>query len=499
VTPDAPALQLRGITKSFPGVLALEGVTLEVAAGSCHALCGENGAGKSTLGKIVAGVQAADAGELSVFGRPVRFQSPKDAMAAGIGIVHQELAFCENMTVAENLCLRALPARATFVSRPELQRRAAEMLQAIEAPVDPTRLVGELTPGQQQMVQIASAVAGGARIVVFDEPTSSLSQREAERLYELMARLRARGVTALYVSHRMEEIFRLCDTITVLRDGRHVATRPAASLDQGELVQMMIGRRLEEYFPSHVGAPPGEELLRVTGLSSPGKFHDVSFSVRAGEVLGLAGLVGAGRSEVAHALFGLDPRATGAIALSGRPVRPRSPREAMALGIGLVPEDRKRQGLVLPMSAQDNTTLPVLARLASLRVFRRLPAERQLAREYFERLRVRASSPEAVTAGLSGGNQQKLVLAKWLAARCRVLILDEPTRGVDVGAKAEIHALVDELAAKGHAVVLISSELPEVLNLSTRLLVLRDGRIAGELPRGATQEAVMRLMAGMAA
>jgi ABC-type sugar transport system ATPase subunit len=499
VTAAAPALQLRGITKSFPGVLALEGVTLEVAAGSCHALCGENGAGKSTLGKIVAGVYTADAGELSVFGRPVRFQSPKDAMAAGIGIVHQELAFCENLTVAENLCLRALPARATFLSRRELHRRAGEMLAAIEAPIDPQRLVGELAPGQQQMVQIASAVAGGARVVVFDEPTSSLSQREAERLYELMARLRARGVTALYVSHRMEEIFRLCDAITVLRDGRHVATRPAASLDQGELVQMMIGRRVDEYFPAHVGAPPGEELLRVTGFSSPGRFRDVSFSVRAGEVLGLAGLVGAGRSEVAQALFGLDPHATGQVTLSGRAVRPRSPREAMALGIGLVPEDRKRQGLVLPMSAQDNATLPVLARLASLRVFRRIGAERQLAREYFERLRVRAASPDTVTAGLSGGNQQKLVLAKWLAAQCRVLILDEPTRGVDVGAKAEIHALVDELAAKGHAVVLISSELPEVMNLSTRLLVLRDGRIAGELPRGATQEAAMRLMAGVAA
>ncbi|HET7747179.1 MAG TPA: sugar ABC transporter ATP-binding protein, partial [Vicinamibacteria bacterium] len=305
-------------------------------------------------------------------------------------------------------------------------------------------------------------------------------------------------VTALYVSHRMDEIFRLCDTITVLRDGRHVATRPADTLDRAELVRMMIGRPLEEYFPSHVSAQPREELLAVAGLSSPGRFRDVSFTLRAGEVLGLAGLVGAGRSDVVHALFGLDPAATGEIRVQGRAVRPRDPAHAMSLGIGLVPEDRKRQGLVLSMTALANATLPVIARLARAGFVRRR-LERATAAEYFARLRVRASSPDAPAAGLSGGNQQKLVLAKWLAARCRILLLDEPTRGVDVGAKAEIHALVDELAAAGHGILLISSELPEALALSTRVLVMRDGQLVGELPRAtATPAAAMALMAGIA-
>jgi len=380
-----------------------------------------------------------------------------------------------------------------------MDRQARAMLAVIDAPIEPARRVGELTPGQQQMVQIAAAVAGGARIVVFDEPTSSLSQREALRLYDLIGRFKAQGVTSIYVSHRMEEIFLLCDTITVLRDGRHVATRPTADLPHAELVQMMIGRRLEEYFPAHVQATPGADLLEVRGLGSPGRFHDVSFTLRAGEVLGMAGLVGAGRSEVGMALFGLDPAATGQILVEGKPARPRNPIEAMRIGIGLVPEDRKRQGLVLQMSALANTTLPVLDRLDRFGFVRRA-LERATAGEYFTRLRVRAPGLDTVTAGLSGGNQQKLVLAKWLAARCRILILDEPTRGVDVGAKAEIHALIDELAAQGHGIILISSELPEVLNLSTRLLVLREGRLAGTLSRAeATQESVLRLMAGMAA
>jgi ABC-type sugar transport system ATPase subunit len=496
----APAVVFEGVSKSFPGVLALSDVSFEIAAGSVHALCGENGAGKSTLGKILAGVYAPDAGRVLVFGRPARFASPRDALAAGIGMVHQELAFCENLSVAENLCLGSLPARArVLVSRGEMRRRAKEMLAGIGAALDVERRLGELTVGQQQMVQIAAAVGGGARIIVFDEPTSSLSQQEAERLYDLIGALRGRGVSSIYVSHRMEEIFRLCDTLTVLRDGRHVATQPVASLDAGSLVQMMIGRRLEEYFPSHVQSQPGEELLRVEGLSSPGRFHDVSFSLRAGEVLGFAGLVGAGRSEVAQALFGLDPRASGRVSVQGRPAHIRTPVQAMKAGIGLVPEDRKRQGLVLSLSARGNTSLPILERFARA-LFIRHRAERELAAEYFARLRVRAPGLDAVTAGLSGGNQQKLVLAKWLAARCRILILDEPTRGVDVGAKAEIHALIDELAARGAGILLISSELPEVLNLSTRILVLREGREAGELPRErASQEALMRLMAGIAA
>ena len=493
------AVEYDGVTKRFPGVVALQDVSVTIAAGSCHALCGENGAGKSTLGKILAGLYRPDAGRLRVFGQDVQFAGPEAALAAGIGMVHQELLFCENLSVAENLCLGTLPSRRGFLSKTEMQRRAEQMLAAIDAPIDVRHTVGELTAGQQQMLQIASAVGRGARIIVFDEPTSSLSQHEALKLYELLGRLREQGVTAIYVSHRMEEIFRLCDTVTVLRDGKHVATQPTSSLDERTLVQMMIGRALDDYFPKHVETAPGAELLRVEGLTSPGKFRDVSFAVNAGEVVGFAGLVGAGRSEVAQALFGLDPRATGTVSVRGRPLAMRGIEHAMRNGIGLVPEDRKRQGLVLPMSAGGNTSLVILRELAAFSFIRR-QAERTLARTYFDRLRVRAPGPETITAGLSGGNQQKIVLAKWLAARCDILILDEPTRGVDVGAKAEIHALIDELAASGKGVILISSELPEILNLSTRIVVLREGRITGELPRAqATQYAVMRLMAGLAA
>ena len=493
------AVAFQHVSKRFPGVLALEDVSFSIAAGACHALCGENGAGKSTLGKILAGIYRPDSGQVIVEGRAVEFSGPQAALEAGIGVVHQELAFCDNLTVAENLCLGSLPSKAAFVSRREMARRAEEMLAATGATIDVRRLMRELTIGQQQVVQIAAAIGRGARIIVFDEPTSSLSQHEAERLYDLIGRLRARGVTAIYVSHRMDEIFRLCDAVTVLRDGRHVDTRPIASLDRAALVEMMIGRRLEEYFPAHIEAEPGPELLKVDGLTSPGRFTDVSFRVRAGEVLGLAGLVGAGRSEIAQALFGLDHQARGQVHVAGQPVRITSPEVAMNHGIGLVPEDRKRQGLVLSMSAMSNTSLATLQRLARLGFIRR-NQERAQARTYFDRLRVRAASPDVIAAGLSGGNQQKLVLAKWLAAQCRILILDEPTRGVDVGAKAEIHALIDRLAADGCAVILISSELPEVLHLSTRILVLREGRLVGELSRGeATQAAVMRLMAGVAA
>jgi ABC-type sugar transport system ATPase subunit len=493
------AVSFEHLSKRFPGVLALEDVSFTIAAGTCHALCGENGAGKSTLGKILAGIHKPDSGRVIVEGHPVEFSGPQAALQAGIGIVHQELAFCDNLTVAENLCLGSLPATATFVSRREMVRRAEEMLAATGAGIDVHRLMRELTIGQQQVVQIAAAIGRGARIIVFDEPTSSLSQHEAERLYDLIDRLRAQGVTAIYVSHRMDEIFRLCDAVTVLRDGRHVATTPIGQLDRAALVEMMIGRRLDEYFPAHVEGTPGQELLRVEALTSPAGFRDISFSVRAGEVLGLAGLVGAGRSEIAQAIFGMDPHARGRIFVAGQPVQVGNPETARAHGIGLVPEDRKRQGLVLSMSAMSNTTLATLERLSRFGFIRRTK-ERLQARTYFDRLRVRAPGLDAIAAGLSGGNQQKLVLAKWLAAQCRILILDEPTRGVDVGAKAEIHALIDRLAADGCAVILISSELPEVLHLSTRILVLREGRLAGELSRAdANQAAVMRLMAGVAA
>src|SRR5215510_7515882 len=495
----ADAVRFEHITKRFPGVQALSDVSLTIAAGSCHALCGENGAGKSTLGKILAGLYSPDEGKLLVHGAEVRFSGPRDALAAGVGIVHQELAFCENLSVAENLCLGGLPVRYGLVDREVMNDRAEEMLFEIGAELDVTRRLGELPIAQQQVAQIAVAVGGGARIIVFDEPTSSLSQHETERLFTLIDRLKARGVTCIYVSHRMAEVYRLCDTITVLRDGRHVATRPASDLRESELVQLMIGRSIAEYFPKHVDATSSEELLRIEDLSFAERFEHISFSLRAGEVVGLAGLVGAGRSDVAETIFGARKATSGRILVCGREVHIESPRDAIRLEIGLVPEDRKRQGLVLSESGRRNTSLPILRRLSRFRWVKRA-AERALATKYFSRMRVRTPSVESVVAGLSGGNQQKVVLAKWLAADSKILILDEPTRGVDVGAKAEIHALIDELAAQGKGVILISSELPEILNLSTRIIVLREGRLAGELPRAdATQYALMRLMAGLAA
>jgi ABC-type sugar transport system ATPase subunit len=493
-----PAVRFDGISKRFPGAQALSGVSFAIAAGSCHALCGENGAGKSTLGKLIAGIHRPDGGRLFVHGREVHFDGPRDALAAGVGMVHQELAFCDNLSVAENLCLSALPARGGLVDRDEMVRRAAAMLAETGTPLDVTRPFGKLPIGQRQMVQIAAAVGGGARIIVFDEPTSSLSQAEAERLFALIERLKAQQVTCIYVSHRMPEIFRLCDTVTVLRDGRHVATRPTEGLTESDLVQMMIGRPLGDYFPRHADGGDGDEVLRVEGLTVPGMFEDVSFTVRAGEVVGLAGLMGAGRSEVASTLFGIERPTRGRIVLEGREVRIGSPAQAIALGIGYVPEDRKRQGLVLGASGVHNTSLPILGRLSRFGWVRRR-AERRMAREYFDRLRVRTPSLDAVVAGLSGGNQQKIVLAKWLAANSRLLILDEPTRGVDVGAKAEIHTLIGELAARGTAILVISSELPEVISLSERIVVLRTGRVAGELGRReATEDSVLRLMAGLA-
>jgi ABC-type sugar transport system ATPase subunit len=495
------AIELVGVSKQFPGVRALDDVSLRIAAGSCHALCGENGAGKSTLGKLLAGIETPDDGEIRLDGRPVRFEGPRDALRAGIGIVHQELAFCENLSVAENLCLGALPRRGPFLSRAEMARRARALLAAIDADLtlDVDRSVGELTVAEQQVLQIAAAVGGGARVVVFDEPTSSLSEHEAERLYGLLARLRERGTTCVYVSHRMPEIFRLCDTVTVLRDGRHVLTAPAIELDEAALVQAMIGRSIDQYLAiSHEAAPPavGDVVLRVDGLSSPPRFTDVTFQLRAGEVVGLAGLVGAGRSDVAKAIFGLDPDAQGRVEAAGVPLPFKSPVAAMRAGIGLVPEDRKRQGLVLDLSGLENVTLPILPELARWGWIRSAAA-RARADDAFARLKVRVPDLTGPAMGLSGGNQQKLVLAKWLAARCRLLILDEPTRGVDVGAKAEIHALVRELAASGTAILLISSELPELLALSTRFLVLRRGRLVGALPGDADQASLLRLMAGV--
>lgn len=478
------------------GTVALREVSFDVAAGSCHAICGENGAGKSTLGRILAGVHHADEGSIEIDGIPCAFPSPRHALDAGVAMVHQELAFCENLTVADNLSLGALPQRYGFVDTRALRARAVELLSAIGATIDPTRTMASLSVAEQQVVQIAAAVGAGANVIIFDEPTSSLGETEADNLYTLIGQLKARGVTQLFVSHRMPEIFALCDTITVLRDGQHVGTQPTEGFTEAALVRQMIGRDLG---PMTVAPPStrGRERLRVQRLASPGRFEEISFAVHAGEIVGLAGLVGAGRSEIARAVFGLDPHVTGEIAVDGTPVRIRHPRDAVRLGIGFVPEDRKKQGLVLGMRSRENASLPTLTAFSRGGWIDRR-SELAAVGASFEKVALRAGAESSVGA-LSGGNQQKVVIAKWLTAGSDLLILDEPTRGVDVGAKAELHAWIAKRASEGAAILLISSELPELLGLATRILVLREGRLRGELSRSeATQDTLLRLMAGLA-
>ncbi len=490
-------LSFHNITKRFPGVLALDRVSFAVERGSCHALIGENGAGKSTLGKILAGIYTAEEGEIRLDAKRILPTNPLAARQLGIAMVHQELAFCPNLTVAESLCLGDLPHRAGWVDRPRMCARARAMLREIEAELDVNRPIGDLSTAQEQIVQIAAAAGTNAQIIVMDEPTSSLSVHESEHLFQLLAHLKQRGITVIYVSHRMEEVFQLCDTVTVLRDGRHIATEKTAATNPDRVIQQMIGREMISHTPRHLSRPLGDEVLRVENLSSPGRFSNVSFTLCAGEVLGFAGLVGAGRSEVAQAVFGLDEAPTGKVLVRGRELPPGSVSAALAAGIGLLPEDRKRLGLVLSMNCRENTSLATLPRLTRLGFVRRRE-ERSLVRRYTDRLRVKAPSLDALIAGLSGGNQQKIALAKWLARQCAILIVDEPTRGIDVGTKAEIHQLLDELACQGLALLVISSELPEIMNLSRRILVMREGHMVGQLQREEfSQTNLLRLMAGM--
>lgn len=490
-------LNFQNITKRFPGVLALDGVSFAIERGACHALIGENGAGKSTLGKILAGVYTPDDGSILLEDKEIHPTNPLTARKLGIAMVHQELAFCPNLSVAENLCLGDLPRHFGWLNRGKLRIQAGAMLKEIGSTIDVNEPIGNLSTGQEQMVQIAAALGVSAKIIVMDEPTSSLSAGESEQLFDLLKKLKERGITVIYVSHRMEEIFRLCDSITVLRDGKHVATEKISETNPDRVIHQMVGREVVFAKPKHIDLEPGRELLKVENLSSPGKFQNVSFTLRAGEVLGLAGLIGAGRSEVAQAIFGLDKNVTGKIFVHEKELPLGNINTSLAAGIGLLPEDRKRMGLVLSMNCRENTSLATLGRLSRIGFVNRR-SEKTLAQKYADRLRVKAPSLETIIAGLSGGNQQKIALAKWLARACDILIVDEPTRGVDVGAKAEIHSLLDELACNGLAILVISSELPEVMNLSRRIIVLRQGRIMGELQRDSfSQPALMRLMAGI--
>jgi ABC-type sugar transport system ATPase subunit len=399
------------------------------------------------------------------------------------------------MTVAENLLLGGLPTKSGFMDWGKLREKARALLHEIGSDIDVDMPLAQLTTGQEQMVQIAGAVGVNARIIIFDEPTSSLSTNESEHLFESMGRLKARGVSMIYVSHRMDEIFRICDTITVLRDGKHVATEPIAQTNRDRLIRQMVGREVLMKRPKHLDQEPGEEILRVENLCSTGKFENVSFNVRRGEIVGMGGLVGAGRTEVATAIFGLDPRATGNVFIKGKKLTMGNVNEAMRRRIALLPEDRKRAGLVLGMNISDNVSLAHIDHFSKMG-FVDKSREISEVEKLTKRLRVKAPSLETITAGLSGGNQQKVALAKWMVRDCDLLIVDEPTRGVDVGAKAEIYELLDKVACQGLAILMISSELPELLNLARRVVVLREGFVTGELPHQKfSQEAVLELMA----
>ncbi|MFJ7203423.1 sugar ABC transporter ATP-binding protein [Streptomyces sp. NPDC098789] len=493
--PDpAGGLGVRDIVKSYGGVRALVGVSLDFPAGTVTALMGENGAGKSTLLKIICGDQGADSGAVRLDGVPLRLHSPADARAAGIRFIPQEPEIVPHLSVAENVYLGALPTRAgRRFDRPGLRRRLeADLLRIGFAEVlDADALGTDLTAAQRQLVEILRALTGEAKVIAFDEPTSSLSEHEVAALFALIRRLRAAGLAVVYVSHRMREIFQLADRVAVLRDGALVGVRVAADTDEGEIVRMMVGRKLSALF-ARTHAATDRVVLDVRGVRTD-DVHDIDLQVRAGEVVALAGLVGAGRSELARALVGDLPLRAGSVSVDGRALRLRRPSDAVRAGIGLAPEERKAQALFMDRSVRDNTTLAVLGPLSRLRFVRRR-AERRLAREFTDRLRVRTPSIEHPVRELSGGNQQKVVLARWLARRPKVLLLDEPTRGIDVGAKAEIYRIIADLAQAGVALLVISSELPEVLGLADRVVVMQDGRITGELSRAeATEERVLAL------
>jgi rhamnose transport system ATP-binding protein len=490
-------LSLSGIAKSFAGVHALKGVSFDLREGEVHALVGENGAGKSTLIKVVTGAHAPDAGTIEIEGRAVTANSPVLSRKLGVAAIYQQPALFPELTVAENIALGTeeggLWRRVRWGDR---GRRARELLDRIGAAIDPEAPVSSLAMPEQQMVEIAKALGRSARILIMDEPTASLPEHEVRNLFRVVRELRGQGVGIVYISHRLDELYELADRVTVLRDGNSVATRPMKEVDRPELIRLMVGREITAVFPKRE-VPAGDVLLELRGLGCrESGVRDVSLQVRAGEILGLAGLVGAGRTELARILFGLTPADQGEILLGGRSVRVRTPVQAVELGIAYVPEDRRRHGVILEMPVAANATLAVLRRLARAG-FLDFGRERELAESYVSALAVKTPSIEAAVGNLSGGNQQKVALARWLATEPKVIILDEPTQGIDVGAKAEIHKLMGDLAARGMAVLMISSELPEVLGMSDRVAVLHQGRLAGLLDRkDATQEKILALALG---
>jgi len=493
-------LTMTGIVKSFPGVKALDGVSFSVERGEVHALVGENGAGKSTLMKILAGAYIADAGTIAVDDRPVTIDGPRAAEALGIGMIYQEFNLVPDLGIVENIMLGIEPLRGGLLDRKAAQADAARVLAQLGNALPLDRPARRLSVAQQQMVEIAKCLVRKARLIVMDEPTAALSDRETDALFALIAMLKAQGVAFVYISHRLEELPRIADRITVIRDGKAIETRPLAELPQDEMIRLMVGRSLDAHFPELPPVAPGAPVvLAVDGLRAATNVNGVSFAVHAGEIVGLAGLVGAGRTEIVRAIAGADVPTAGEVSIDGRRARIRDPHSGIAAGVAFITEDRKAQGLVLGMSVRANTTLAHL-NAYSVGPFVDRRAEHAIAAREIAELRVRTPSGEQLVRNLSGGNQQKVVLAKWLIGEARVFLFDEPTRGVDVGAKAEIYGLMVALLARGAAIVMVSSELPEVLGMSHRVLVVRDGAIRAEFARAeATSEKIIAVATGVAA
>ncbi len=499
-----PILELEAISKHFPGVKALDNVRFSIEAGEVHALLGENGAGKSTLIKIISGVHKPDTGVIRFDGQPIVFNNPREAQAKGIATIYQELSLYPELTVAENIFMGHAPKRSVgpfkMIDWNTINNRAHEILASLNIhDMDVRRKVGSLNVGNRQRVEIAKALSINAQVLIMDEPTAALTESDVERLFDIVRLLKQRNVGIIYISHRLQEVFELADRVTVLRDGQYVNTKPVKETREPELVSMMVGRTIDNLFPK-LPSNPGKTILEVKNLNREPTTHNVSLTVRSGEIVGLAGLVGSGRSELAQVIFGITPAQSGEIIIDGQKVTIKGPGQAVNLGIAYVPEDRGTQGLIKQMNIRENASMAVLRNL-SRASFIKFGDERILAKNSIQQMSIRAYSAEQIVNKLSGGNQQKVVVSKWLASKPKLLIMDEPTRGIDVGAKSEIHRLMSELAVKqGLAVLMISSELPEVLGMSDRVLVMREGSIVAEFTREeATQERVVTAMMSVTA
>lgn len=487
-------LEMRGISKSFPGVKALQNVGLQLKAGEVHALLGENGAGKSTLIKVLGGIYHAEEGEIYIEGQKVKIDSVVAAREAGISIVHQELVLVPYMTVAENIFLGREPGSKLNINRRQMSKDAQELLDAYEMHIDADMLVEHLTVAQQQMVEIVKAISFNSRILVMDEPTSSISDKEVGFLFETMRTLTKKGVGIIYISHKMSELEEICDRVTVMRDGQTVGTKVVKETGKNDLIALMVGRELTNYYTRDY-LEPGEVVLKCDHISDGKMAKDASFELRKGEIIGFAGLVGAGRSETMKAIFGLAPHMTGDVYVEGQKVQIKSPIDALKYGIALVPESRKEEGLYKVQSVRFNSTIEVLSQfIKSLQVD--LKKEEEITQKYIDMMATKTPSQEQVIGNLSGGNQQKVMIGRWLATGPKILILDEPTRGVDVGAKAEIYTIMNDLVKQGMSIIMISSELPEIINMSDRVYVMNDGRVTGCLDHeSVTQEGIMQLAA----